>query len=147
MVRFIPNSYYERDQTISVYAQRLWWCYSVDSSDMVDATHDIVLNDVFSPQPTAVVAYNIKDKKFGETKYVTVIKRFHKSVSALQVHDDWLCKHYPTRRYGFDIFNIWHPSRSEIVRCAINDTFVDSFEVQREKLWSFEQGEYRYYSH
>jgi hypothetical protein len=142
-MRFVPNAYYEREKDLSVYAQRIWWCYSVDTAAMVDITHDLVFNDVFSTQPTAIVAYKIKDVKVDlETVYVTVIKRFCKKMSVLQVFDDWICKHYPTKRNSIDTFNIWHPSRSEIKRCVINDTFVNGSEVQREKLWCLEQGTY-----
>jgi hypothetical protein len=109
---------------------------------MVDITHDLVFHDVFSTQPAAIVAYKIKDWRHLEGVYVTVIKRFCKKVSVLQVFDDWICKHYPTKRNGIDIFNIWHPSQSEIKRCAINDSFVNNRELQREKLWCFERGAY-----
>ena len=140
-MRFVPNAYHEREKDLSVYAQIIWWCYSVDTTAMVDVTQGLVFNNVFSTQPAAIVAYKIKNVKADQgTTYVTVIKRFCKKMSVIQVFDDWICKHYPTKRNGIDTFNIWHPSRSEIKRCAINDTFVvehDTFEVQREKLWSW----------
>jgi hypothetical protein len=139
---FVPISYSERERNLSVYAQRVWWCYSVDTRGMVDRTHDLVFHDVFSTQPTSIVAYKIKNWRQLDGMYVTVIKRFCKKVSVLQVFDDWICKHYPTKRNGIDVFNIWHPSQSEIKGRVINDSFVNNRELQREKLWCFEEGAY-----
>jgi hypothetical protein len=139
----IPKSYFERNQDISPYAQRLWWCISTDSSEMVDLTQQFVLNDTFFPHPVGIIAYEI-DEIYKETKYVTIIKRFHKPVSCLQVYDDWICKLYTTKRQGIDLFHIWHPSQSEISKRTINDnSFPDGFEGRRNKLWSFVDAIYR----
>jgi hypothetical protein len=140
---FTPLSYGARERNLSIYAQRIWWCYSVDTMSMVERTHDLaVFSDVFSAQPTTIVAYKIKDASALEGAYVTVIKRFCKKVSALQVFDDWICKHYPTKRNGIDVFNIWHPSQSEIKDREINDPIADTLEFHREKLWCFQDGVY-----
>ena len=140
----IPQSYFERNQNLSPYAQRLWWCISTDSSDMVDLTHQFVLNDTFFPQPVGIIAYKV-DKIYKKTKYITIIKRFHKPVSRLQVYDTWICKLYTTKRDGIDQFRVWHPSQSEIRECKIND---DSFpQGRRDKLWSFEDGIYICHDH
>ena len=139
----IPQSYFERNQNLSPYAQRLWWCISTDSSDMIDLTQCCVVNDTFFSQRVGIIAYETTYET-GKTKYLTIIKRFDKPVSCLQV-DDWLCKLYVTRRDGFDRFRIWHPSQSEIRKCTIND---DSFaEGRRDKLWSFENTIYRCYDY
>jgi hypothetical protein len=89
----IPQSYFERNQNLSPYAQRLWWCISTDSSDMIDLTQCCVVNDTFFSQRVGIIAY-----KTDKTKYLTIIKRFDKPVSRLQV-DDWLGMiPYATRR-------------------------------------------------
>ena len=138
----IPQSYFE-NQNLSPYAQRLWWCISTDSSDMVDLTHQFVLNDTFFPQPVGIIAYEV-DEIYKKTKYITIIKRFHKPVSCLQVYD-WICKLYTTKRDGIDRFRVWHPSQNEIRICTIND---DSFDgVRRDKLWSFEDAIYHCHDH
>ena len=137
----IPQSYFERNQNLSPYAQRLWWCISTDSSDMVDLTQCcVVFNDTLFSQRVGIIAYEA-----DKTKYITIIKRFDKPVSRLQVYDDWICKLYTTKRDGIDRFRVWHPSQSEIRKCTIND---DSFAGgRRDKLWSFENAIYRCYDY
>ena len=142
----IPQSYFERNQDLSPYAQRLWWCITTDSSEMVDLTHQFVLNDTFFPHPVGIIAYEV-DEIYKKTKYVMIIKRFHKPVSCLQVYDDWICKLYTTKRDGVDLFRIWHPSQSEISKRIINDDFPDSFEGRRNKLWSFVDAIYHCYTY
>ncbi|CAB4011373.1 Hypothetical predicted protein [Paramuricea clavata] len=116
---------------------------SADSSEMVDVTQKLVFDDVFY-ETANIVAYNIKysNEEFADTNYVTVIQRFYSPVSCLQVWDDWICKNYPTKRWGIDIFSIWHPSRSEIGKRAIKDDVVDDTSFRRDTLWRSEQGEY-----
>jgi predicted CopG family antitoxin len=138
----IPKSYIERNQNLSQYAQRLWWCITTSSSEMVDFTEQLVFNDKFFPHPANIIAYEIDNDVYKE-KYVTIIKRFHKPVSCLQVYDDWICKLYTTKRDGIDMFRIWHPSQSEISRRTINDDLDEAFEGQRNELWSFKDVIYR----
>lgn len=137
-ISFVPNSYGVRERNLSVYAQRVWWCYSVDTSAMVDRTKQLVFQDVFDTQPTSIVAYKYTREGFLKGEYVTIIKRFCKKVSVLQVFDDWICKHYPTKRNGIDEFSIWHPTRSEIKDRVMLDE--ESMGFQREKLWCYEEG-------
>ena len=135
----LPKSYIERNQNLCTYSQRLWWCITTSSSEMVDFTEQLVDNDTFFPHPVNIIAYEIKGAVSKE-KYVTIIKRFHKPVSCLQVYDDWICKLYTTKRQGHDIFRIWHPSQSEISKRTINDDLDDDFVGQRHKLWTFKDG-------
>jgi hypothetical protein len=139
---FTPLSYGAREKNLSVYAQRVWWCYSVDTEAMVDRTRALVFYDVFETQPTTIAAYKVKSARALEGTYVTVIKRFCKKVSVLQVFDDWICKHYPTKRNGIDTFSIWHPTQSEIKDRVINDPHVNTRDLQREKSWCYEKGVY-----
>ena len=134
-----PQSYLERNQNLGTYSQRLWWCITTSSSEMVDFTEQLVDMDSFYPEPANIIAYEVKGAVSKE-KYVTIIKRFHKPVSRLQVYDDWICKVYTTKRHGQDIFRIWHPSQSEISRRTINDDLADDFVGQRNKLWTFTDG-------
>ena len=133
----IPQSYFERNQNLSPYAQRLWWCICIDSSDMVDLIRRCVVRDTFSSQRVGIIAYET-----DKTKYLTIIKRFDKPVSCLQV-DDWISKLCGAKLYTG--FRVWHPSRNEIRERTLND---DSFTGgQRNKLWSFENDIYRRYDY
>ena len=134
----LPQSYIERNQNLYQYSQRLWWCITTSSSDMVNFTEKLVHQDQFFPHPVNIIAYEI-----GTKKYVTIIKRFHKPVSCLQVYDDWICKHYTTKRDGHDMFRIWHPTQSEISKRTINDELDSEFASQRKTLWTFKDGIYR----
>jgi hypothetical protein len=134
----IPQSYRERNQDVSIYAQRLWWCITTSSSDMVNFTEKLVHQDQFYPHPVKIIAYELPTEK-----YVTIIKRFHKPVSCLQVYDDWVCKLYTTKRDGYDMFRIWHPTQREISKRTINDEYDSKLGGQRKTLWDFEDGIYR----
>ena len=133
----LPQSYIERNQDLNQYSQRLWWCITTSSSDMVNFTEQLVHQDQFFPHPANIIAY-----EFGTEKYVTIIKRFHKPVSCLQVYDDWICKHYTTKRDGHDMFRIWHPTQSEISKRTINDELDAEFASERRTLWTFKDGIY-----
>jgi hypothetical protein len=130
----IPQSYFE--SKLSPYAQRLWWCISTDNGDMVDLTQRNVVNGAFLSQRISIIAYETTSLYPSVyTKYLTLIKRFDKPVSCLQVGDDIICKLYSGKHQDF---RIWHPSPIEIRKCTIND---DSFpEGCRNKLWSLESG-------
>jgi hypothetical protein len=138
LLTMLPQSYIERNQDLNQYSQRLWWCITTSSSDMVNFTEQLVHQNQFFPQPANIIAYET-----GTEKYVTIIKRFHKPISCLQVYDDWICKHYTTKRNGHDMFRIWHPSHSEISRRTIKDDLDAELMCQRKKLWDFKDGIYR----
>ncbi|CAB3980427.1 Hypothetical predicted protein [Paramuricea clavata] len=152
-IEFTPISYYRamKKNTPQQYAQRLWWCFSTASAKMVDETLTLVEDDVFNNYAT-VIAYNIKysDKQFADTKYVTALQRFYKPISKMQVYDDFICRHYPTKRQGIDIFKIWHPSQREIRLREIDDDIEDSEQtldgfVSRNMLYDLKDGEYEIY--
>ena len=138
----LPQSYIERNQNLNQYSQRLWWCITTSSSDMVNFTEQLVHDDQFFPHPANIIAYEVGSGAHKK-KYVTIIKRFHKPVSCLQVYDDWICNHYTTKRDGHDMFRIWHPTQSEISRRNINDKLDAQMLCQLNKLWTFEDGIYR----
>ncbi|CAB3981396.1 Hypothetical predicted protein [Paramuricea clavata] len=151
-IQFVPISYYRamEKNTPGPNAQRMWWCFSTASAKMVDETLTLVENDAFNNYAT-VIAYNIKysDKQFTDTKYVTALQRSYKPISKMQLYDDFICRHYPTKR-GIDIFKIWHPSRREISATEIDNDIEDSKQtldgfVSRNMLWDLKHGEYEIY--
>jgi hypothetical protein len=107
---------------------------------MVNFTEQLVHQDQFFPHPANIIVYEVGTRK---EKYVTIIKRFHKPVSCLQVYDNWICKLYTTKRDGYDMFRIWNPTQSEISRRTINDKLDDEVISQRKTLWTFKDGIYR----
>ena len=76
----LPQSYMARNQNLYQYSQRLWWCITTSSSDMVNFTEQLVHDDQFFPHPANIIAYQIGNVGAHQEKYVTIIKRFHKPV-------------------------------------------------------------------
>ncbi|CAB3978019.1 Hypothetical predicted protein [Paramuricea clavata] len=118
---------------------------------MVDETLALVENDVFNNAST-VRAYKLKytDSVYADTTYVTALLRFRRAVSALQVYNDFICKHYSGRRKNIDLFSIWHPTQSEIRAREISDDIGEDDHfmgdiVTRDMLWYLKDGEYTIY--
>ena len=113
------------------YAQRFWWGIYCENYGLVKKV-EVKCRDESIGQ-AYVKAWQTDDKT-----YVTILKRFEKSTSALGFQD-WLDKHFDNDVQAWD-FRYWKPSRVEIVyRCLRDDNNIqEDPHALNPLLWTYD---------
>jgi hypothetical protein len=110
----VPLSYYKSKYgMVNMYAQRLWWVIYTQNDEFVNATEEKCKARLMGES-------YVKCFKANGITYVTILKRFVKPQSRIQVILEWLICEYSVK-WGTNEFRIWKPTKGETSSHLIRD--------------------------